>query len=320
MESSSLASRGAWTLRPRKITEVVDLAGRLYGRNLLTLLRIMVPFALVAQAIFVVLGLSALPNGSFVHSGTLYVPLGASTSDYSFAQLIAALLEFLLIDVLALAAMFRVFSETMLGHPTSAGAAVRLAASRFWALLGVSLLRAILVVVGVFLLVIPGIWVYVVFSVAVPVLLLEQTGVGAAFGRSRELVKGRWWATFGTLLLWGVIMLIAEFAVRVLLGVIVNNAIHSPTAFVLIQALARFIPEVLFAPFGAAVVTAIYFDLRVRKEAFDIEVMANHLAQVDGRGPVTCSLGLGTSDGGDGTAGLGGDGGSGGVRDPFAGG
>ena len=186
--------------------------------------------------------------------------------------------------------------------------------------MGVSLLRGILVVVGLILLVVPGVWVYVVFSVAVPVLLLEQTGVGEALGRSRELVKGRWWATFGTLLLWGVILpAIAEIAISLLLSVILNDAIHSPTAFVLIQGLKRFIAEVLFAPFGAAVVTAIYFDLRVRKEAFDIEVMATHLAQVDGRGPVT-SLGLGTSDGGDGTAGLGGDGGSGGVRDPFAGG
>lgn len=295
MDASAEVSGGHWALRPRKVTEVVDLSGRLYRANILTLFRIMVPFALLAQAIYVLLALSALPNGAFVHSGTLYAPFGASTSGYTVAGLAAGFIQFLLIDVLALAAMFRVFSETILGHSAGAGAAVRLAASRFWALLGLSLLRGIVVAIGLLFLVVPGVWLYVIWAVAVPVLLLEKTGVSEALSRSRDLVRGRWWATFGALLLWAVIFAIAEIAISVLLNVILSDTVGSPTGYVLLQGLKRFIAEVLFAPFGAAVVTAIYFDLRVRNEAFDIEVMANHLAAADGRSMAT-AVGLGAGD------------------------
>ena len=50
------------------------------------------------------------------------------------------------------------------------------------------------------LLVIPGIWLFVMYAVAVPALLLERVGPVQSLKRSYRLVKGRWWATFGTLL------------------------------------------------------------------------------------------------------------------------
>ena len=44
-------------------------------------------------------------------------------------------------------------------------------------------------------------WLWVLFALVTPALVLERCGVGAAFGRSKALINGAWWRTFGVLLL-----------------------------------------------------------------------------------------------------------------------
>ncbi len=63
-----------------------------------------------------------------------------------------------------------------------------------------SILSGFFVLLGTILLVLPGIYLYVSFAVAVPVLLVEGAGPWRALGRSRRLVQGRWWGTFGVAL------------------------------------------------------------------------------------------------------------------------
>lgn len=71
----------------------------------------------------------------------------------------------------------------------------------FWPLAAVSILFGIAVGIGFVLLVIPGLILMVIWSVVAPVTVLERPGVFAAFGRSRELVRGHGWAVFGVLAL-----------------------------------------------------------------------------------------------------------------------
>jgi hypothetical protein len=71
----------------------------------------------------------------------------------------------------------------------------------FWSLAAVSILFGIAVGIGFVLLVIPGLILMVIWSVVAPVTVLERPGVFAAFGRSRELVRGNGWAVFGVLAL-----------------------------------------------------------------------------------------------------------------------
>ena len=71
----------------------------------------------------------------------------------------------------------------------------------FWQLAAVSILFGIAIAIGFVLLIIPGLILMVIWSVVAPVTVLERPGVFAAFGRSRELVRGNGWAVFGVLVL-----------------------------------------------------------------------------------------------------------------------
>ncbi len=71
----------------------------------------------------------------------------------------------------------------------------------FWPLVGVSILFGIAVGIGFVLLIIPGLILMVIWAVVAPVTVLERPGVFAAFGRSRELVRGNGWNVFAVLLL-----------------------------------------------------------------------------------------------------------------------
>jgi uncharacterized membrane protein len=69
--------------------------------------------------------------------------------------------------------------------------------------IGVSVLAWLAMVLGLVLLVVPGIIAFCTFAVAVPVLLRERRGVIASLGRSRELTEGHRWKTLGiSILLW----------------------------------------------------------------------------------------------------------------------
>jgi hypothetical protein len=87
------------------------------------------------------------------------------------------------------------------GQRVSLGDCLRVAFARILPVIGVSLLLGIAVVLGFVLLIVPGVILAVMWSVAVPVTIEERTGVFGAFARSRELTSGARWKIFGLFLL-----------------------------------------------------------------------------------------------------------------------
>ena len=63
----------------------------------------------------------------------------------------------------------------------------------FFPLLLLSLLLGVAIVLGILLLIIPGLVLIVMFWVAVPALVVERRGILESFGRSRELTAGHRW-------------------------------------------------------------------------------------------------------------------------------
>jgi hypothetical protein len=121
-----------------------------------------------------------------------------------------------------------------------------------WSVAGASILAAIAIGIGLILLIVPGLFLITIWAVIVPVIVLERSGVLASFGRSRELVRGRGWHVFGTLVLVYVIMLVAN----IVLGLIFSALPH-----VLGSGLSAVISGTLIAPFLALVVTLVYYRL-----------------------------------------------------------
>jgi hypothetical protein len=134
----------------------------------------------------------------------------------------------------------------------SLGETVRAATPYFWAVAGASILAGIAITIGLILLIVPGLYLITIWAVIVPVIVLEQSGVMASFGRSHQLVRGRGWHVFGTLVLAWLILL----AVNLILGLIFAVL---PDA--LGRGLSSVISGTIVAPFIALVVTLVYYRL-----------------------------------------------------------
>jgi len=89
------------------------------------------------------------------------------------------------------------------------GASARFATSRFLRIWAVSFLVGIILVLGFIALIVPGIIPAIIYSLAFPVLIIENKGVLDSMGRSRQLVGHRWLKTFGAYLVLGAIFVIA---------------------------------------------------------------------------------------------------------------
>ena len=134
----------------------------------------------------------------------------------------------------------------------SMGETVRAATPYLWAVIGASILAAIAITIGLALFIVPGLFLITIWAVIIPAIVIEQSGVFAAFGRSRQLVRGHGWHVFATLVLLWVIQLVAN----IILGLIFSALPH-----VLGNGLSSVISGTLIAPFVALVVTLVYYRL-----------------------------------------------------------
>jgi hypothetical protein len=128
---------------------------------------------------------------------------------------------------------------------------------RVWPRLGAIILAAILLVLGIgigfVLLIIPGLYLLTIWIAVIPAVVLENRGIIDSFGRSRQLVRGNGWNVFGVIVL--TFLLVAGIAI--LLG-----AVLIPLDDWLSSLIARFVTNIVVAPFVAVVWTLVYYRLR----------------------------------------------------------
>lgn len=101
---------------------------------------------------------------------------------------------------------------------TSLGDSFKFAASKLPSLLVASLIVGILTMLGLLLLIIPGIIVSLMFYLVVPVIIIEKKGAFESLTRSRELVSHRWLKTFALSLIIGLIIGALAFVVNLILA------------------------------------------------------------------------------------------------------
>jgi hypothetical protein len=134
----------------------------------------------------------------------------------------------------------------------SIGETVSAAAPYLGAVALASVLAGIAIEIGLALVIAPGLYLMTIWAVIVPVIVIERSGVFAAFTRSRELVRGRAWHVFATIVLVYVILILVS---------IVLAAIFTALPRVLGSGLSQVIAGTLVAPFLALVVTLVYYRL-----------------------------------------------------------
>jgi hypothetical protein len=179
------AARGA-ILRVR---EVYAATLRVCGQRAGSLL-------LIGAVVFVPLGLLDAVPDQVVEVGSL-----SDLSDLAtFALLIAVLAQsvtVLLGEVFYSGAVALLIARTQPGERHSLlGVARSLSYGR---LIAVDLLFGLGIAVGLVLFVVPGVVAFTWFALAGPLVELDGVGVGAAFARSRRLVRGHFWTVLAVL-------------------------------------------------------------------------------------------------------------------------
>ena len=129
------------------------------------------------------------------------------------------------------------------------------------------------------------------------VLLLEKTNVQNAFKRSSELVRGTWWRVFGVLILILLLSVAIHYIFEISLGsifilakaaggtdlkslfqwsVMETDLSSSNLLFYTIMTCTDLILKTFTFPIWVIGIVLLYFDLRIRKEGFDLEIQADN--------------------------------------------
>ncbi|HEY6250572.1 MAG TPA: hypothetical protein VI685_11480 [Candidatus Angelobacter sp.] len=131
-------------------------------------------------------------------------------------------------------------------------------------------------VVAVFLM-----WLYLTarYSLVVPSLLLDKTSIFRSFRRSRFLARGTTNRIFLVFLLTAILGLVLSWTFQI---PIVVSGIRRHYLFARICSdVVQFISRMLAGPIATIAVALIYIDQRVRKEAFDIQLMMDAIQETD---------------------------------------
>lgn len=149
------------------------------------------------------------------------------------------------------------------GNQPSIGTSLSAALRSAIPLVLTSILVSIGVVFGMILLVVPGIILLVMWSVAVPVVVVEGLGPVAAIGRSRALTKGSRWAIFGLALVAFILMYVISLAIYGFNFAAMSTAMQSPD---IIRIVASILVGSITTVLMYAGIAAIYSELRMVKE------------------------------------------------------
>ena len=246
------------------------------------------------------------------------VTFAASTLSAAGIQVVVTLAAALLLTGILTVAV----SRAVLGEHLSASAAWTLARPRLAALLGVTVLVFLAVVTVLALAFVPGllgilgqaptglvvllfalgaplgvagaVYLYVAFALAPAAVVLEKSKVRASLRRSRDLVKGAWWRTFGILLLVNVLaqVLAGIVSLPFMFGAMLpgffgsgNGSDFNPYDVVplLITSVGTIAAAAITWPFTAVATALLYVDRRMRREGLDIELTRAAASRTDPR-------------------------------------
>jgi hypothetical protein len=244
-------------LRPRSATEILDAAFQIlkqqYGTFVVLAALAYLPYIVVMMLI----GASAA---------------GASPDDAAAASMLAALVALpiaLIWFPIAETAVLVGASDALLGHRVDAGAALRVVFSRFGSVLGAAILKGILVMVAAIFFLVPGVIVWLGLFATPAVVVFERLGAMESLGRSWNLAKGMKGKVLGVMLLAYLIVIAVQIAVTMIATPLGMSDI--------VVNIASSVLVIFIYPLIGICTALLYYDARIRKEGFDLQVLAGEL-------------------------------------------
>ena len=282
------------TLQPMGIGEILDTTFSLYRKHFLLFLGVIVPYflgslihyslegflanhasnTLIANLFnipFALIGIS----GIIVGAGTIYLGTNITSTD-ALKQAIRPFWKLLVCQILwSLALVVPLLALTFSG-------------SRGVSLASMLLLPALILPFSVFFV--------VRWAFLLEIVLLEKSNIHNAFRRSSELVRGTWWRVFGVSALIMCLGAAIHFILEISIGSILisaqmaggtdlrnliqwsvtENDLHSSNwVFYAVMTCTNLVLKTLTTPIWVIGIVLLYFDQRIRKEGFDLELQVN---------------------------------------------
>jgi hypothetical protein len=267
----------------------------------------------IPQAVFFVVnfGLQFLISGDMTQDFSVAMGAGFGVSAF------LAVLIFLVLQFWAQGALIHAVSETYLGHSTSIKASYGAMRGRLGRLIGTLILWSILVfgvpalfgigaavavpsfammglggvTAGIIaaVAVILAIWIFTTlflnWLLADKVVVLEEIAWMKALRRSKELMKGRtepgFWKSIKTkaslIIIVGFLIGIGIHLLFQLPGVLLGIMFPGGLAVTTVQGILNMVAVSLATAYTAIAMILFYYDIRVRKEGFDLKMMAEKL-------------------------------------------
>ncbi|WP_284536141.1 hypothetical protein [Nocardioides sp. T2.26MG-1] len=301
---------GAMPLRPLSLGDMYDAAFRIIRFNpratvgssvLVAAVSMAVP-VLVTALLTVLVDLSAAQSGDDLSTAELLGYAGSIGSLF-LGTMLQSIGSILVTGMVA-----HVTAAAAIGRRLTLGEAWAATRGSRWRLVGLTLLLGLMLAGGllaygalwVLAVVLLPTWAIVLFGVVtvpaflafacwfwirvyylpVPALMLERTGVLVAIGRGFRLTRRQFWRTFGiallTLLVAGIAgsMLSAPFSIGAqLLPLAMADSRYAVLVLVALTAVGTVVQTAFVTPFTSAVTSVQYLDQRIRKEAYDVELM-----------------------------------------------
>ncbi|HWH35688.1 MAG TPA: hypothetical protein VNT56_10280, partial [Acidimicrobiales bacterium] len=298
------AHTGPLPLHPMTVGDILDGVFKLFKANAATIVAIVAIFSVPTQLVSAWLQRRTLDGAGLLDAfgdpsvldGEVSQPLGGTDL---WVTVVVTLVSLLVVPFVA-GAVSQVVSASYLGRRLPAGPALAATLRRFWALLGgwlvchlpalatgVLAIAVLLAGPGLGTLAIgaafgllvagPALVAVSALSVAVaPAIVVEGLGPVSGVRRSWSLVRRRFWAVLGISLLAGLITTLVAGAL---------GFVPSVAALVLgleygwiVLAAGGILASLVSEPIVAIAATLIYFDLRIRTEGFDLQIIASELS------------------------------------------
>ena len=271
-----------WDLRPLGLGEILDRTFSLYRQNFLLFMGITaVPHLLIlAMKLYQTLTGPVVPLFPGRHPiGQMHAPApnpfaGLYVGGLIFGTLVGVLVYFFTY-ILTQGATVSAVSELYLGRTATIGGSLRRVGGHFFNLCVVTFLSWVGIGIALLFLVIPGIYVGCRLMVCVPAAFLEDLGP-SALERSVRLTEGSAGRAFVIYILYIAVSYAASSLFAFPFIFMVAFLSKDPgilRTWMAIMQVGGFIAGVLVGPVLTIATTVFYYDLRVRKEAFDLQLM-----------------------------------------------
>jgi len=285
------------SLRPAGFAEAFGAAFATWWKTLpiaaLAALVVLAPVYALAFAISAAVAPEALGD-TFFSDGEVELDAEEAARAGSVAVLTAAIT--LIASVVAFAVCFKVVVAAYAGARRSFGATfshgLARGGSAFWvavliigAILGIAFLAVLAVGIAAAVSAIAGVlvgilavvgalvlltWLGVNWFVALAAVLADDQRGTNALRRSTQLVAGRWWGTFGVLVVAWLVIIVGSIVLTLILTIPFAGA-KSDVVRLAANNVAGLLTSALTTPLWAAFVAVLYYDFRFRKEGLSLD-------------------------------------------------